>query len=100
MARTPQQTHLGNPTILIFDSGIGGLSVSDEIAKALPHCPLVYTADNHAYPYGTQTETALIERIKRVLPVLEAGRWRKNRRNLSSRAVRPNMSSVLTSLLR
>jgi len=59
------------PKILIFDSGIGGLSVSTEIRQRLPQCQIIYTADNHAYPYGTQNENDLVERVLGVLPLLE-----------------------------
>lgn len=39
----------------IFDSGIGGLSVLDEIKKILPQENLLYVADSKHAPYGTQT---------------------------------------------
>ena len=40
------------PTILVFDSGLGGLTVHAEIAKALPEARYVYVADDAAFPYG------------------------------------------------
>jgi len=46
--------------ILIFDSGVGGLSVLQAIRRELPQAPLVYVADSAGYPYGTKP-TALIE---------------------------------------
>mgnify|MGYP005986146219 FL=1 len=38
----------------IFDSGLGGLTVLDAIAKRLPDVPLVYLGDNANAPYGVR----------------------------------------------
>ncbi|MFN3823676.1 MAG: glutamate racemase [Pseudorhodobacter sp.] len=38
----------------IFDSGIGGLTVLDAIARRLPDLPLVYLGDNAHAPYGVR----------------------------------------------
>jgi glutamate racemase len=51
------------PRILVFDSGVGGLTVFGEIAKARPDAAYVYLADDAGFPYGSQAETALIARI-------------------------------------
>ena len=40
------------PTILVFDSGLGGLTVFREVAKARPDARLVYAADDAFFPYG------------------------------------------------
>ncbi|MDX1693448.1 MAG: glutamate racemase [Ketobacteraceae bacterium] len=56
--------------ILIFDSGIGGLSINDEIKQLVPDTAVTYVADNRIYPYGTLSEQALIERIARLFPRL------------------------------
>jgi glutamate racemase len=55
------------PTILVFDSGLGGLTVYREIAAALPRMRYVYLADDAGFPYGDQAEPALIERILAVM---------------------------------
>ena len=39
----------------IFDSGIGGLTVLDAVARRLPDVPLVYLGDNAHAPYGVRT---------------------------------------------
>jgi glutamate racemase len=39
----------------VFDSGVGGLTVFREIARALPHEPLVYLGDSARVPYGTKS---------------------------------------------
>ena len=50
-------------TILIFDSGVGGLTVFREVAAARPDARYVYVADDAGFPYGNQPETVLIARI-------------------------------------
>ncbi|MGH6725423.1 MAG: glutamate racemase [Pseudolabrys sp.] len=55
------------PTILIFDSGVGGLTVYREVAGARPDARYVYVADDAGFPYGSQPEAALIARIVEVI---------------------------------
>jgi glutamate racemase len=54
-------------TILIFDSGLGGLTVFREVAAARPGARYVYVADDAGFPYGNQAEDALVARIIDVL---------------------------------
>lgn len=49
--------------ILVFDSGIGGLSVLREIRAARPDAELTYVADDAGFPYGDWEEEALTRRI-------------------------------------
>jgi len=44
----------------IFDSGVGGLSVWQEMVKVLPLEPIVYLADTAHCPYGPRPETEII----------------------------------------
>lgn len=39
----------------IFDSGLGGLTVLDAVARRLPDLPIVYMADSAHAPYGVRT---------------------------------------------
>jgi glutamate racemase len=55
------------PVIAVFDSGVGGLSVAQEIAALLPGAALAYICDNGFFPYGTKEEGALVERVDRVV---------------------------------
>lgn len=55
------------PRILVFDSGVGGLSVLREIQQRLPACQFFYASDNQAFPYGTKNEETLIARVDQVL---------------------------------
>ena len=53
--------------ILVFDSGVGGLSIVAEIQRQLPACGISYCSDNAAFPYGTKSEKELISRVDKVL---------------------------------
>lgn len=53
--------------ILLFDSGVGGLTVLAEVHKALPDAPLIYAADNAGLPYGTKTEAQIAARVAGLL---------------------------------
>jgi glutamate racemase len=53
----------------IFDSGLGGLTVAREIARALPEENLVYLGDTARCPYGPR-DRAEVRRF-----VLEIGSW-------------------------
>ena len=50
-------------TILVFDSGLGGLTVYREVAAARPDADYLYVADDAAFPYGALAEPALIARV-------------------------------------
>jgi glutamate racemase len=60
----PQMTPraLTNPTILVFDSGLGGLTVYRELARARPDARYIYAADDALFPYGAIAEDRLIAR--------------------------------------
>ncbi|WP_157015421.1 glutamate racemase [Mesorhizobium xinjiangense] len=45
--------------VLVFDSGIGGLTVLREARVLMPDRPFVYVADDAAFPYGAWEEPAL-----------------------------------------
>ncbi len=62
--------NLNSPRVLIFDSGVGGLSVMREIAARLPAIQLVYAADNAAFPYGVKPESELVARVSTVIRAL------------------------------
>jgi glutamate racemase len=51
------------PSLLVFDSGLGGLTVYREVAAALPHARYLYVADDAFFPYGGRPEAALIEHL-------------------------------------
>ena len=49
--------------ILVFDSGLGGLTVFREVAKARPDASYVYVADDAFFPYGSHGEDKLVARV-------------------------------------
>ena len=51
------------PTILVFDSGLGGLTVLREIVRARPDAHYVYVADDTFFPYGHHSEEQIIGRV-------------------------------------
>jgi glutamate racemase len=61
---------MSNARILLFDSGMGGLTVARSVRHELPFAHLVYSADNAAFPYGAWEEQALVERILLVMGTL------------------------------
>ncbi len=52
-----------NSTILVFDSGLGGLTVLREIVRVRPAAHLIYLADDAYFPYGQHTEAEIIARV-------------------------------------
>jgi glutamate racemase len=55
------------PTILVFDSGLGGLTVFSEVLKARPDARFVYAADDAGFPYGRLSEPVLVARVLAVM---------------------------------
>jgi glutamate racemase len=60
------------PTIVVFDSGLGGLTVFRDVAAARPDARFVYAADDAFFPYGRQDETRLVARVLDVMEQLIA----------------------------
>ena len=58
---------MNSPRVLLFDSGMGGLTVARAVRAEIPAADLVYAADNAAFPYGAWDEELL-----RVLEVRHA----------------------------
>ncbi len=55
------------PTILVLDSGLGGLTVLSEAVKARPDARFLYAADDAAFPIGQMPEAMLVERVLTVM---------------------------------
>ena len=54
---------MADKPILMFDSGIGGLTVLREARVLMPDRRFVYVADDAGFPYGAWEEPALRERV-------------------------------------
>jgi glutamate racemase len=53
--------------VVVFDSGLGGLTVLSELARQRPDLDLVYLADDAAFPYGRLDDAALVARVCAVM---------------------------------
>jgi glutamate racemase len=53
--------------ILLFDSGVGGLTVLAELRRTLPQAPVIYAADNAGLPYGDKSEAQIAARVAGLL---------------------------------
>lgn len=53
--------------ILLFDSGVGGLSVLGKVRQVLPQAPVMYVSDNAGLPYGSKTEAQIAARVSGLL---------------------------------
>jgi glutamate racemase len=49
--------------VLVFDSGLGGLTAYREIAAMRRDIALIYAADDEAFPYGAMSDEALVARV-------------------------------------
>lgn len=55
------------PRAIVFDSGLGGLTVLGAIRATRPDLDIVYVADDAAFPYGRLSEATLIARVQTVM---------------------------------
>ena len=53
--------------ILIFDSGVGGLTVLAALRRILPQAPVIFAADQAGLPYGTKSEAEIAARVAGLL---------------------------------
>lgn len=49
--------------ILVFDSGVGGLSIVNSVRQMRPWQKFVYLADNACFPYGDLSDARIVERV-------------------------------------
>lgn len=69
----PERGASGRPArILVFDSGVGGLTVLAAARALRPDAEFVFVADNAAFPYGAWEEAALVARIVALFETLIA----------------------------
>ncbi len=68
LAATPSDPR---PTVLVFDSGVGGLSVYNEIRQLLPNLHYIYAFDNVAFPYGEKSEEFIVERVVEIVTAVQ-----------------------------
>ena len=63
-------TRLNNSPIGFFDSGVGGVTVFEQVKKLLPDENYIYFGDTKNMPYGEKTETQLLEFADRIFKFL------------------------------
>lgn len=63
---------LQTPKVLVFDSGLGGLTVLAEVTRQRPDVRCLYAADDAGFPYGRLSEPDLIGRVAAVMSRLIA----------------------------
>ncbi len=51
----------------MLDTGVGGLTIYDEVRRALPDAPIILAADYAGLPYGTKTEAEVAARVAGLL---------------------------------
>ena len=56
--------------VLVFDSGVGGLSVVAELRKLMPNVHINYAADDVFRPYGDKSEVELKDRLPELIQTL------------------------------
>lgn len=62
-------------SVLVFDSGIGGLTVLREARVLMPDRQFIYVADDAAFPYGDWEEAALLDHMTILFGQL-IGKWK------------------------
>jgi glutamate racemase len=63
----PAQSPKPAPRLLIFDSGLGGLTVLRAIREAVPEAVISYVADDAGFPYGALSGEALVARVMKIV---------------------------------
>ena len=59
-----------NKPIGVFDSGIGGIMVLNQLVKKMPYEKYVYLGDNKHFPYGEKTKEEIIEYTRQNIKIL------------------------------
>lgn len=59
-----------NRPIVVFDSGVGGLTVARQLEQLNPDANILYVADNDWFPYGSKTGLAVAQRVQQLFDQL------------------------------
>ncbi len=60
----------GGAGVLVFDSGVGGLTIVEELRRLAPALAIDYAADTAFFPYGDKSDEALRARLPEVAGAL------------------------------
>jgi glutamate racemase len=58
--------------IVVFDSGVGGLTVARQIEELMPEADILYIVDNEWFPYGNKAGAAVATRLEQLIDRLNA----------------------------
>ncbi|AFY74637.1 glutamate racemase [Synechococcus sp. PCC 7502] len=61
------RSYTNQQPIGIFDSGVGGLTVLQELKRQLPNEKIVYFADTARVPWGSRPQSEIIEFVQQIL---------------------------------
>jgi glutamate racemase len=62
---------MNHSPIVVFDSGIGSISIIKELKKELPNENLIYFADKANFPYGNKSQNDLFKIVQNTIKYLE-----------------------------
>ncbi|HJT83037.1 MAG TPA: glutamate racemase [Nitrososphaeraceae archaeon] len=62
---------MNSSPIIVFDSGIGSMSIIKGLRKELPNENLIYFADKANFPYGTKSQNDLLKIVHNTISYLE-----------------------------
>ncbi len=62
---------MNHSPIVVFDSGIGSISIIKELKKELPSENLIYFADKANFPYGKKSQNDLFEIVQNTIKYLQ-----------------------------
>ena len=62
------------PLVVLFDSGLGGLSVFKAVRKAREDADYLYVADNGGFPYGSLGPNDIVRRVITIFDTLQSSR--------------------------
>ena len=58
--------------VVIMDSGVGGLTIFENVRQLMPHVNVSYLADHAFFPYGTKSEDEVLERIEDLVSKIQS----------------------------
>ena len=56
-------------TVLVIDSGIGGISIVQALQTRMPAVRIIYVADNAMFPYGEKPQRLIMQRLQQIIDV-------------------------------
>lgn len=64
------ESSLADPqTVLVIDSGIGGISIVQALQTRMPWVRIIYVADNALFPYGEKPQRLIMQRLQQIIDV-------------------------------